>query len=161
MKKLRKFYKNNRIYCILMLISLFCFILMGSAVVIYFVNQATSSNYGNRLDEVEKYPVDKELKKIEKFYKDAKGVKSSTVRLQGRIIYITVEVEKETTNEVIQNMANSSIEVLTEEQGSYYDVQFIFKRADYTPYMGSKSSANKVITWNNYSFDNEEEKTDK
>ena len=42
-KKLKNFYKNNRIYSILMIISLFCLILMVSGVVIYFVNQTVSS----------------------------------------------------------------------------------------------------------------------
>ena len=41
-KKLKNFYKNNRIYSILMIISLFCLILMASGVVIYFVNQTDS-----------------------------------------------------------------------------------------------------------------------
>ena len=54
-KKLRAFYKNNRIYCILIMISLACLLLLGIGVIFYFIGQATSSSYGNRLDNIENY----------------------------------------------------------------------------------------------------------
>lgn len=159
-KKIRKFYKENRIYCILMLVSIFCFILMGSAVVIYFVHQATSNPYGDRLNEIEEHNASKEIKELEKFYKENDKVEKVSVRLQGKIIYINVTVNDAMTNEKIQNLATTSLEKLTEDQLSYYDIQYIFNRKSFAPYMGSKSSSRTIITWNNYSFD-KEETTDK
>ena len=53
MSKIKGFYQNNRIYCILMAISLFCLALIVSAFVVYFVEQTKTDTYGNRLDGIE------------------------------------------------------------------------------------------------------------
>lgn len=152
-KKLKNFYKNNRIYSILMIISLFCLILMVSGVVIYFVNQTVSSPYGNRLDGIKNHNIDSSIEDLKKYYKDSKGVTNSNVRVQGRIIYIDVEMEKTTSNEAIQNLAVGCLEKIPDTEKTYYDIQFIFKRECLTPYLGSKSASNTVISWANYSVD--------
>ena len=152
-KKLRVFYKNNRIYCILIMISLACLLLLGVGVIFYFVGQATSSAYGNRLDNIENYKVDNEIKELEKFYKESDGVKSATVRLQGKIIYVDVAMNDDKTNEDIQNIATTSLGKLTDEQKGYYDIQFIFTRDKYNPYFGSKAHSNTVISWANFKYD--------
>lgn len=155
MKKLKEFYKNNRIYCILMLVSLFCFILMGSAVVIYFINQASSDKYGNRLEDLDNYPVTKELAELETFYKESDGVNKASVRLQGKIIYVRVEVDPKTDIDGMQNIATESLNKLTDEQKGYYELQFTFLRDGFAPYSGSKAASRTVITWNNYNITTE------
>ena len=49
MKKLKGFYQNNRIYCILMIVSIVCIILIASAFVYYFIEQTRTDIYGKRL----------------------------------------------------------------------------------------------------------------
>ena len=49
MKKLKGFYQNNRIYCILMIVSIVCIILIASAFVYYFIEQTRTDVYGKRL----------------------------------------------------------------------------------------------------------------
>lgn len=158
-KKIRKFYKNNRIYCILMLISLFCIILMGTAIVVYFIGQTSSSKYGNRLKGIDQYSVESELKKVENYYKENEKVEKANVWLEGKIIKIHCNVLKDLTNEDIQNLAIESLNNLTDEQKSFYDIQFIFEREELAPYFGSKSRMNTVISWANYSFTFEETTT--
>lgn len=153
LEKLKKFYKNNRIYSILMIISLLCLILMASGVVIYFVNQTVSSPYGNRLDGIKEHNIDSSIEELKKYFKEANGVKTSNVRIQGKIIYIDVETEKTKTNEDLQNLAVGSLALIDEKEKNYYDIQFIFKREDLTPYLGSKSASQTVISWANYSMD--------
>lgn len=152
LQKLKNFYKNNRIYSILMIISLICLILMASGVIAYFVNQTVSNPYGNRLDGIESHDIKNELEEIRKYLEESKVV-SSNVRTQGKIIYIDVELEKTKTNEDIQNIALGTLKLLPDEAKSYYDVQYIFKREGMTPYLGSKSSSKTVISWGNYSVD--------
>lgn len=134
-----------------MIVSLICIIAMGSGVVIYFIQQAVSSPYGHRLEGIENYNI--ELSKIEDYYKENKDVQDVKVELHGKIIYENVTVSDKVNNESIQSMATNSLEVLTEEQKNFYDIQFIFKREAYNPYLGSKSASNKVISWANYSYD--------
>lgn len=158
-KKFKKFYKNNRIYCILMIISILCILLIGTSVIIYFVAQSNSSPYGDRLNGIEEHDLGSTLSDLEAFYKEQNGVNTVTARLQGKIIYITVDVADEIKNEEIQNIATSSLEKISEDNRSYYDIQFIFKRASYTPFFGSKISTNTNITWSNFSYDTEETTT--
>ncbi len=158
-KKFKKFYKNNRIYCILMIISILCILLIGTSVIVYFVAQSNTSPYGDRLDGIDEHDLGSSLTDLENFYKEQTGVNSATVRLQGKIIYVTVDVADEIKNEEIQNIATSSLEKINEDNRSYYDIQFIFKRASYNPFFGSKISTNTNITWSNYSYDTEEKTT--
>lgn len=153
LNKLKNFYKNNRIYSILMIISLVCLILMASGVVIYFINQTVSSPYGHRLDDIKDHNIDKYIDELKTYYKDGKNVKTSNIRIQGRIIYVDVEMEKSATNEEIQNLAVGCLTHIPDTEKNYYDIQFIFKREGLTPYLGSKSASNTVISWANYSVD--------
>ena len=158
-KKIKKFYRNNRIYCILMIISLLCILIMGTCVVIYFVNQLSTSAYGNRLEDIDDHELTDSLKALEDFYKEQQGVLEANVRLQGKIIYVTAHVEESIKNEEIQNMATSSLERIDEDNRSYYDMQFIFTRDNLNAYMGSKNSSKTVISWANFSYDTEETTT--
>ena len=152
LKKFKKFYKYNRIYCILMMISLFCFLLMGTGVVVYFVNQINTSKYGNRLDGIDDYDTAGIIKNLENSYTDAK-VLEKQVRVQGKIIYIELTVEKTTTNEEIQTICTTSLNSISDEEKSFFDLQFIVKRDGLTTYMGSKNHSKVNITWGNYSFE--------
>ena len=62
-------------------------------------------------------------------------------------------MEKTTSNEAIQNLAVGCLEKIPDTEKTYYDIQFIFKREGLTPYLGSKSASNTVISWANYSVD--------
>lgn len=158
---LKKFYKNNRIYCILMLISIFCVLLIGGSVIVHFITQSKSDNYGTRLENVSKYPVETNMNDAKAMLDETEGVTSANVRLQGRIIYVDVTVDPKTNNEKIHNIATTLLEKFSDEQKGFYDMQFMFKREGLAPYAGSKSSSNTVITWANYTFDAETTTTTK
>lgn len=161
MKKLKNFYNENRIYCILMLISFGCFLIMGLAVLGYFIHQTTTSSYGKRLENIEKYELKNELKDLENYFKEDKNVTKATARLQGKIIYITVDIANTVSNEDIENLATGSLAKLSDEQKQYYDLQFIFKRDNMIPYFGSKSSNNASISWTLYNIEVEDNNKDK
>ena len=96
---------------------------------------------------------------MESFYKESDGVKKASVRLQGKIIYVNVEVDVKLTLDEMQNIATESLTKLTEEQKGYYDLQFTFLRDGLAPYSGSKASSRTVITWSNYNIASEETTT--
>ena len=151
-KKFKKFYKYNRIYCILMMISLFCFLLMGTGVIVYFVSQINTSKYGSRLNGIDDFNQEETIKKLENSYTDAK-ILEKNIRFQGKIIYIELSMEPTTTNEEIQTICTASLSAISEEEKAFFDLQFIAKREGLTPYMGSKNHSKGNITWGNYSFD--------
>lgn len=154
-KKMKKFYKNNRIYCILMIISIICILIMGVAVVIYFYNQMTTDSYGSRLENAEKYDLGDTLTDLENFYKEQEGIESVSVRLQGKIIYIKAHAVETMKNEQIQSIATASLDKISEENRLFYDVQLMFTRNELNPYLGAKNSGNTNIVWTNYTYDTE------
>ena len=152
-KKLRKFYKNNRIYCILMIISILCILVMGVSVVVYFFNQMFTDSYGSRLENIEKYDLGNSLTDLENFYKSQEGVMEVSVRLQGKIIYLDVKVAETMKNEQIQTIATTRLDNISEANRGFYDIQFMFTREGLNPYLGAKNSGNTVIVWTNYTYD--------
>lgn len=154
-KKLKKFYKNNRIYCILMFISIVCIMVMGVAIIVYFYNQMTTDSYGSRLENISKYDLGTSLIDLENFYKEQEGVENVTVRLQGKIIYVDVHVVEAMKNEQIQTIATTCLDKISEENRTYYDIQFMFTRNNLNAYLGAKNSGNTNIVWTNYSYDTE------
>lgn len=159
LKSLRKFYKNNRIYCILMIISVVCIISIGTGVIVYFITQNNSSPYGTRLTGLDDYSIDKDIKEVEAFYKAQEGVKNVDLRLQGKILYISIKFDDPVTLDQMQNAAISSLEKFTPENLEFFDLQFLFTRESYPAYFGSKSSSMKTIAWANYRIDSEETTT--
>ena len=156
MKWLRRFYRNNRIYCIMMLVSIVCCCIMGYTIGTYFMKQVSSDTYGDRLYDIENYDLDGEKEKVEKFFKENKKVKNVTVRISGKIFYITLEVDKTFSNAEIQTLCTTSLEKMDPNTLKFIDLQYIVKREGFSPYTGSKSSINTVITWANYKFEKED-----
>ena len=153
MKRLKKFYRNNRIYCILMLISLVCLVLIICSVIFYFIHQSLSSVCGDRLNEVSEHPVTSELSSMEDYFKKQSIVTNVSVRLQGKIIYVDFSASSSATNDDINNICTDSLSLLTDDQKSFYDVQFIVTRDNLNPYLGSKSASSTVISWGNYTYE--------
>ena len=158
-KKIRKFYRNNRIYSILMIISMFCILLMGTCVIIYFVNQMNKSNYGDRLDKIEEHDLGNSLKELKNYYEEQGVVSDINVRLQGKTIMVTGTIAKDVKVDELQNVSASGLEIVSEDNRSYYEMQLMFKIDDETSMAGSKNANATVITWRVYYDEAEEETT--
>lgn len=160
MKKLKDFYLNNRIYCILMIISFLCLVTIGTSIVLYFVSQTKSSAYGHRLDDIGDYPVETELNDLKTNLEENEKVYKVTTDIRGKIIYVVLEVNKDLSNEEVEGLCTLSLAKLTDSQKTYYDVQYIVKREGLNPYLGSKSASQTLIAWANFNYTEEEETTD-
>lgn len=157
MKKLRDFYLNNRIYCILMIISALCLITIIASIIIYFVTQTKSSVYGHRLDDIGEHAVATELEELKNNLQENEKVLTASTDIRGKIIYVLLEVNKDLSNEEIQSICTLSLTKLTEDQKAYYDVQYIVKREGLNPYLGSKRANQLSIAWANFSYEDDEE----
>jgi hypothetical protein len=160
MKNLKKFYQNNRIYCILMIISAICLLIILTSIILYFVSQTKSSKYGHRLDDIVDHPIDVEASELKSYLDNNEKVLSVYTDLRGKILYVNMEVNKDLANEDIQTICTESLVKLTDEQKVYYDIEYIVKREGLNPYIGSKSASRTVISWANFSYNDEEEQTD-
>ena len=156
--KIRKFYKNNRIYCILMMVSFVCIMLLGASVVVYFIHQAASDSYGIRLDNLKEDEVKKDVDAITEWYKNKEGVSNANIRVQGKIIYISFEVDTNVTNEAIEAIATGSLEAVGDYSKENCDLQFIANRKDKASYFGSRAAGKTTISWAKYNLNNTTEK---
>lgn len=150
--RLKKFYKNNRIYCILMMVSLLCILLLGTSVFVYFIRQASGDSYGVRLVDIKTEEIEKDVNSIKEWFGNKEGIVKSNVRTQGKIIYIEFEVDPTVTNETIQGIATSSLEAISDYSKETCDIQYIVSRKDMASYFGSKGRGKTVISWANYNL---------
>lgn len=153
MKKLKKFYKNNRIYCILMGISLFCLALIAMLFVVYFVNQTKNDAYGNRLNGIESMEIsDSEKDEIVNVIKESDKVDKATVNIKGKIIYVNVYL-LDGNRDLANSIAVKVLNTLNEEKKDFYDINFSFNKDDDEafPFMGYKKSDATIISWSKVS----------
>lgn len=154
-KKLKSFYKNNRVYSILMIISIICIVAILVGVVLYFLGQTSKDKYGNRLEGIEKVEIkESKLNDIEKKITENELVKSTDAIIRGKLVYITITLNTGTHADA-ESIAQSSLDLFSEEEKAFYDIQYIVDNKDDKieenfPVMGYIKAGNSVIKWTNY-----------
>ena len=155
LKKFKEFYKRNRVYSILMLISLVCIVSILVGVIVYFIGQTSKDKYGNRLDGIESVQIKKDkISEIENKITENELVSSTNIDIRGKLIYVDIVLKtgKHTDSESI---AQASLELFTKEEKEFYDIQYIVENSDKEitenfPVMGYIKAGNSVIKWTNY-----------
>lgn len=154
-KKLKSFYKNNRVYSILMIISIICIVAILIGVLLYFFGQTNKDKYGNRLDGIENIVIrESKLNEIEKKITENELVYSADAVIRGKLVYITITLNTGTHVDA-ESIAQSSLELFSDEEKSFYDIQYIVDNKDDNikenfPIMGYIKAGNSVIKWTNY-----------
>lgn len=154
-KKLKAFYKNNRVYSILMIISILCIVSIMVGVILYFVGQTNKDKYGHRLDGIESVEIKSDkMSEIENKISENELVKETKIDIKGKLIYIniTLSTGKHTDSEAI---AQASLGLFSEEEKAFYDIQYIVENLDKEvtdnfPVMGYIKAGGSVIKWTNY-----------
>ena len=155
LKKFKEFYKRNRVYSILMLISLVCIVSILVGVIVYFIGQTSKDKYGNRLDGIENVQIKKDkISEIENKITENELVSSTNIDIRGKLIYVDIVLKtgKHTDSEAI---AQTSLELFTKKEKEFYDIQYIVENSDKEitenfPVMGYIKAGNSVIKWTNY-----------
>lgn len=153
MKKLKKFYKNNRIYCILMSISLFCLAIIVMLFGIYFINQTNNDIYGNRLNGIESMEIsDSKKDEIVNVIKESDKVDRASINIKGKIIYVNVYLI-DGNRDLANSIAVKVLNVLDDDMKDFYDINFAFNKDDDDafPFMGYKKSDATIISWSKVS----------
>lgn len=156
LKGFKGFYKNNRVYVILMIISITCIlaVLIGTAV--YFIGQSTRDPYGTRLEGIDAVKLsDDRLTEMTALIKENTLVNSANINIKGKIIYIVVKLNDGVPNDA-ETIAVKTLEKLSDDEKNFYDIQYIFdslstKDDNVFPIMGYKKAGNATISWTKYS----------
>lgn len=134
-----------------LLISIIIFILVLLLALVsrkLLTNTENKAIYGDRLKEVN---VNVNEKDIESKLSDLKdGVEDISVRKQGKIINITIVVNKDIDQDKAKEIGTNSLKAISEKQIKVYDIQIFIKKKtkdDKFPIIGYKNHARDNISW--------------
>lgn len=135
MRKFLKFLKRNALI-ISMLIFLFIVMIIGLIILASFMPSKDVTVYGNRLDDIEDYPItDEAYTKAKETIQSLEQVGDVTFNLTGKIININVVIEHWVGMEEAQNLVSEKVlEAFSDDIKGYYDIQIYlsYTEADIT-----------------------------
>lgn len=145
------FIKNNKILVTLIVITL---IFMIALLIIIFSNLSFGDNnkYGNRLDNIEKYPITEEMilnikTEISSFDK----VEDIIYNLEGKLINFIIKIDDTLLEEDARNYGGRIIERLNDEVKNYYDIQVLIdssnEESTIYPIIGYKHKTSSMLVW--------------
>lgn len=155
MNKIKKFYREHRIFTILMAIVLVCIVLMATILIQCFYVGNGTDKYGNRLEGIENYEISESRQKdFENNIANNEKVKSADIIITGKIVYITMQITEDVALEEAKSIASKSLEEFTEDEQSFYDFDITLKqnssdKSDGFIISGSKNKNGSGLVWNN------------
>lgn len=163
MKKLKNLWENNKVLIVLGLILLACLVAILIVTFSFFFG-GNKDEYGDRLNDIEKYPITETLKnEYVDSLKEDKSVTDVKFHTKGRIIYVTISYVTDTSLDDAKAKAATSLTKLSEDILSYYDINFTLKcdksdNSDGFTILGAKNVAGSGLVWNNNTEVESEEK---
>ncbi len=146
-----KFIKKHKGLIVALIIFIIVFVLFIMAYR-YFFPDEEKANYGDRLDGIEKVEIVKSDK--DKIIESLKDISKDTkVRVQGRIIEVSVTLNPGATRDEAKEKANRIPEQLSDAKKGYYDIQVFYKKIDETedkaqfPIIGYKHHTLGEFAW--------------
>lgn len=156
MKSIRNFYREHRVFTILMAIALVCLVTMCTILIQCFYVGNGTDKYGNRLEGIEEVEITSEkISEYELSVTESAEVESTTATVTGKIVYININFVGETSLDIAKSIALKSLDNFTEEYLGYYDFHFTLKCAstensDGFLISGAKNkNGSGPIVWNN------------
>lgn len=153
---MKRKYKDDRVFRILMLISLVCVIIIIIFGCVYFLGGTTKSKYGDRLDGISSYIIkDSVISEIKDEITKEKNVEEVKINLQGKIFYVIIYLNDGGKAIDGVNASTKALEKFSDEEKKFYEFQFIVTKKNLSsdevfPIMGYKNNISAGITWTNY-----------
>lgn len=145
-----EFIKKNKILVSLLVIAIVFF---AAIMIIIFSNLSIGNNeYGNRLDNIEKYPIsDEAINEIKTDISSYEKVTSVSYNLEGKLANFILTVDDSLEEETAKNYANKILENLSDDVKSYYDIQVLVdsdnKESEVYPIIGYKHKTTDMFVW--------------
>lgn len=148
------FIKKHKIGLIVTLVCIILLILVFFAVKAAFFPKLNESEYGNRLDGIEKYPIeDKMIDEIKSKLNETEYTEEISFDLKGRIINFIIKVKEDVDLEKAHSLANIISENINDDYKAFYDIQIMItsanKENESFPTIGYKHKDNNGFRWNN------------
>lgn len=150
---MKEFLKKNKYILLIVFAFLILLIIMFIAMKDLFFSTG-KDKYGERLEGIEEYVIDDDRQAdLINSLKEKDKVNDVSVDIKGKIIHVIIDVKNETSLKDAKSFASLALEKFTEEELSFYDVQFYLTQNENEseessyPVMGSKSALNDFISW--------------
>lgn len=154
MNKIKELWVKNKILWVFLFILLVCFIAIVIVCITFFFG-GSKTTYGDRLDEIDKYPITEKFKGdyVANLEKD-KSISKATFKTSGRVIYVRIEFASDTSLIEAQSKAAASLEEFDDDTLSYYDINFTLiceksENSDGFTIMGARNTGGSGVVWNN------------
>ena len=155
---MKKFYKENRVFVILMGIALVCIAIIIGLLASYVLSSNGGEKYGNRLDGISDVEIKDEFKdEMESKILEKEKVEDTKINIHGKIISFNIKFQKDTSVTEAKSVATSCMEFFEEDYLNYYDIQFVLTKSEYEdststfPMLGYRKAQAANITWSNNS----------
>lgn len=155
-----KFIKKHKMAIIFIFVTIIICILTYFALKSMFIFGNGTNKYGNRLDGIEEVLITNEqVQKLTSEMNEIKDIKSIKYDLEGRLVYIIIEVSNETAIEVSKGYANKILSYFEDNQKGYYDFQVMIKsdssESEVYPIIGAKHKTATGFVWTEKSIKKE------
>jgi hypothetical protein len=143
-----KFIKKN-IGAIIAIVIIILLLIGAYFVKEMFFSTDTEAIYGNRLDGIDKVKIGNDK---EKQLKDnlKEGTEKVSMRLAGKIVYISIVVNGDTSLDAAKGLGNKALESFSDEEKAFYDFQILIQKnsdSKQFPIIGYKQHSRASITW--------------
>ena len=146
-----KFIKKHKGLIVAVIVFILVFVLFLLVYKSFFPDEETAI-YGGRLEGIEKVEIKKDNKN--KIIEALNGVSKKTkVRVQGRIIEVSISINDDINRDAAKAEANKILEQLSKEQKEYYDIQVFISKDGKTedaaqfPIIGYKHHISEGFSW--------------
>ncbi len=149
-----KFVKKHKVGLIVTGVCIILLILVFFAIKSAFFGNYGKSEYGNRLDGIENYPIeDKLISDIKDKLMETGIVEDYSYNLKGRIMNFLIKVKAEVDLTSSRALADKIAESISDENKSFYDIQIMITSVDEAnelyPTIGYKHKKSVGFKWNN------------
>lgn len=155
---MKKFYKENRVFVILMGIALVCIAIILGMLASYIWRSNGGEKYGNRLDGIADVLIEDDFKsEMEEKILEKEKVEDVKINVHGKIVNFNIKFQKDASVAEAQSVAVGCLEFFEEDYLNYYDIQFIVTKSEYEesssifPMLGYRKAQATTITWSNNS----------
>ena len=152
---MKKFIRNNKAICFMVLIIIACIGISVALLLKYFYFGNGGSKYGDRLDGIEAVEInDTKKESLVNSIKEGKNVYDAKVEVSGKIIYIRIVFKAGADLTTSKAVAAKTLEQFSNDEKAFYDIHFTLVSAknessDGFTIMGSKNVNGTNLIWNN------------
>lgn len=148
---MKRFIKKHRYTCVLVLVFILL-VILGLKVKELLIPDEGKASYGERLKNIEKYPLTDEMyAKVDEEYKANKKVVKIEHRLQGKVLNYFITVDNDLSIKDAKAIGEKLITLFDEDTLSYYSIQIYLIKEDEAqnnfPIIGMKNPLSKNVSW--------------